>query len=142
MLFHTVKSKKKKSYLYNRSVSLRVGGGDTIDSLARLALVIDRCLCLGLCWSSGVLLRRLGLHGHCLLCGGVPESGVALLALHLRGRLGWHREDSYTRVLSCYSWLGVLLRVCRGEVGGGDVLREIRDCSGLRSGGWRGKPHV
>lgn len=132
----------KTPYLYNWSAGLRVGSGDTVDGLAWLTLVIDSRLCLGLCWGCGILLCRLCLHSHCLLSVGVPEGGVALLALYLRGCLGWYREDSYTCVLGCYSWLGILLGVGSGEVGGGDVLGEIRDWSGLGSGRWGGKPHL
>lgn len=126
-------------YLYDGSVGLRVGGGDAVDGLAWLALVIDGRLCLRRCWGCSILLCWLGLHSYCLLSSGVPESGVTLLALYLRGRLGRYREDSYPCVLGCYSWLGVLLGVASGEVGGGDVLRDTRDWSGLGSGGWRGQ---
>lgn len=137
-----IKSKATASYLYNWSVGLRVGGGDAVDGLAWLALVIDSRLCLRRCWGWGILLCRLRLYSHCLLSSWIPESCVALLTLYLRGRLGWHREDSHACVLGGYSWLRILLRVAGGEVGGGDVLREIRDWSGLRSGGWRGQSHV
>lgn len=129
-----IRPKQRAPYLYDWSVGLRVGGRDAVDGLARLTLVIDGRLRLSRCWGCGILLRRLCLHCHCLLSSGIPESGVALLALYLRGRLGRYREDSYAWVLGCYSWLGILLRVASGEVGGGDVLREIRDWSGLGSG--------
>lgn len=130
---------QKKDHLYDWSVGLGVGSRDAVDCLARLALVIDSCGSLTLSRGCGILLSRLCLHSHCLLSGGVPESGVALLALYLRGRLGWYRQDSYACILGCYSWLGILLRVARGKVCGSDVLREIGDWSGLGSGRWRGQ---
>lgn len=121
---------------------MRVGSGDAVDGLAWLALVVDGRLCLSLCRGCSILLWRLRLHGNRLLSGGIPESGVALLALYLRGCLGRYRQDSYACVLGCYSWLHILLTVASGEVGGGDVMREIRHWSGLGSGRWRGQSHV
>lgn len=130
-------------YLYNRSVGLRVSSGDAVDGLAWLSLVINGSLRLSLCWSCSILLCRLGLHCHRLLSSGVPESGVALLALYLRGRLSWYRrQDCYTGVLGCYSRLHVLLVAASCEVSGGDVMREIRNWSCLRSGGWRVESNV
>lgn len=114
-------------YLYNRIVALWVGCGDAIDGLAGLALVIDGRLCLSLCWSCGILLRWLSLYSDCLLCGGIPQSGIALLALHLRGHLGRDREDWYSRILDCYSWLDILLGVILGQASCADVLSDTRD---------------
>lgn len=135
-----IQPRQRPCYLYDRSVGLRVGGGDAVDRLAWLALVIDGRL--SLCRGCGILLCRLCLHRHRLLSCRIPESGVALLALYLRGRLGWYGQDSDTCVLGCYSWLHILLAVASGEVSGGDVLREIRDWSSLGSGGWGAQSHV
>lgn len=114
------------THLNDWSVGLGVSSGDTVDGLARLTLVINSCLCLGLCWGCGILLSWLRLHSHSLLSVGVPESGVALLALYLGGSLCGDREDSYTPVLGCYICRRILL-LLRGpscDAGGCDVVRQ------------------